>query len=189
MKYPHGTHPVGGVLVPLAALRSAHSCGCGEFADLPMLADWCVATGQRLIQLLPVNDTGGQSSPYNALSAYALHPLYIRISAVPEYDTLSTRGRETVDRRLDALRETHEPPARFDYDAVLREKLSILGEIFEECADTISASGDLAAFIRKNGWVKAYAVFRTLKDRNDQRAWTAWSDHRETFPANDWSPC
>ncbi len=179
MKYPHGTHPVSGVLVPLAALRSAHSCGCGEFADLPALADWCVATGQHLVQLLPVNDTGGQSSPYNALSAYALHPLYIRIPAVPEYDSLSQTGRETVDRRLNALRGTHESPARFDYDAVLREKLSILRDIFEERAEAISASGDLTAFIRQNGWVKAYAVFRTLKDLNDQKPWTEWADTRE----------
>jgi 4-alpha-glucanotransferase len=64
-----------GVLVPVAALRSEHNLGVGEFADIPALAQWCADTGLDLIQLLPVNDSGGESSPYSALSAFALHPI------------------------------------------------------------------------------------------------------------------
>ena len=77
MKYPHGTARITGVLVPVAALRSTESSGCGEFADLPLLADWCAATGQKLIQILPVNDTGvygtwWDSYPYSSLSVHAI---------------------------------------------------------------------------------------------------------------------
>ena len=118
MKYPHGTQRVGGVLIPVAALRSTHSAGCGEFADLKALADWCASTGQKIIQILPVNDTGSQSSPYSALSAYALHPIYTRISDLPEYTALSAGDRAAVDDRIAEIRERYERSARFDYDGV-----------------------------------------------------------------------
>src|SRR5690606_41235285 len=61
--------------------------GTGEFADIPLLADWAASTGQCLVQLLPVNDTiidysWKDSYPYAAISAYALHPLYMHLPAV-----------------------------------------------------------------------------------------------------------
>lgn len=179
MKYPHGTERIAGVLIPVAALRSSSSTGCGEFADLPELAQWCAATGQKIIQLLPVNDTGSQSSPYSALSAFALHPIYLRISDLPEYQTLSAPDRTAVDHRLSELRAAQEGAARFDYDAVLNEKLAILRIIYQAQRDAILADGALSAFLRRNGWVKAYAIFRTLKDRHQQKPWTEWPEHRE----------
>ena len=77
------SHLVTGVSVPVSALRGAKGCGTGEFADLVDLGAWCAASGIELIQLLPVNDTGWNSSPYSALSAFALHPLYLRLTDVP----------------------------------------------------------------------------------------------------------
>lgn len=179
MKYPHGTERVSGILVPVAALRSEHSCGCGEFADLVPLAAWCARTGQKIIQLLPVNDTGSQSSPYSALSAFALHPIYLRITDLPEYDRLPTAVREAVDHRIAELRDTHEAPARFDYDAVLRTKEAILRDIYHVAQDSILGGSELTGFLRKNAWAKAYAVFRTLKDRAEQKPWTEWPEYRD----------
>ena len=72
-----------GISVPVAALRTAADCGVGEFADLVPLGEWCRDAGLDLIQLLPVNDTGTNSSPYSALSAFALHPLYLNLDNVP----------------------------------------------------------------------------------------------------------
>ena len=83
MRFAALDHRFTGVAVPVAALRTAESCGVGEFADLQRLGEWCRETGLELIQVLPVNDTGGANSPYSALSAFALHPLYIRLQDLP----------------------------------------------------------------------------------------------------------
>ncbi|MFW5827227.1 MAG: 4-alpha-glucanotransferase [Alkalispirochaeta sp.] len=179
MKYPHGTARIAGVLIPVAALRSSHSAGCGEFADLTALAEWCSATGQKIIQLLPVNDTGSQSSPYSALSAFALHPIYVRITDLPEYQALQPADKKAVDARIAALRAAQEPAERFNYDEVLQEKLTILRVVFQAAREAILKGTDLTAFLRRNGWVKAYAVFRTLKDRYEQKPWTEWPEHRD----------
>ena len=78
-----------GVAVPVTALLTKKSLGCGEFLDLIPFADFCAASGLSLIQILPVNDTGTESSPYSALSAFALHPLYIRISEIEAFSTFN----------------------------------------------------------------------------------------------------
>ncbi|MBQ2499724.1 MAG: 4-alpha-glucanotransferase, partial [Bacteroidales bacterium] len=76
-----------GVAVPVFSLRSEDSCGIGEFLDLKKLADWCVMTGLKLIQILPINDTttdGGWSDsyPYKSISTKALHPIYLNLEKV-----------------------------------------------------------------------------------------------------------
>ena len=74
-----------GVVVPLAALYTKECAAVGDFMALKPFADYCEKCGFSVIQLLPVNDTGTHSSPYSGLSAFALHPLYIRIEALPEF--------------------------------------------------------------------------------------------------------
>ncbi len=179
MKYPHGNERVAGVLIPLAALRSDHSVGCGEFADLPGLAEWCKAAGLKLIQLLPVNDTGNESSPYSALSAYALHPLYLRIDDLPELESISAETRHSLEVSLKKMRSDFEDAARFDYTGVLLGKINLLRVVYEESRETILKDRRLSSFIGKNPWVRPYSVFRALKDRNKQRAWSQWDEHRD----------
>src|SRR5678815_5820728 len=76
-----------GVSIPVFSLRSRESFGIGEFTDIRLLADWANETGLKLIQLLPVNDTIAtytwkDSYPYAAISAFALHPVYINLQKV-----------------------------------------------------------------------------------------------------------
>ncbi len=77
-----------GVAVPLGALCTKECPAIGEFPALKKFAKVCKSAGLEIIQLLPVNDTGTQSSPYSGLSAFALHPIYICISALPEFSAL-----------------------------------------------------------------------------------------------------
>ena len=84
MKFTPHAHSLCGAAVPVSALKTKKSCGAGEFLDLIPFADFCKSAGLSIIQLLPINDTGTDSSPYNALSAFALHPLYIRLEEIPE---------------------------------------------------------------------------------------------------------
>ena len=185
MKFPGFTHYLTGALVPVASLRSAHSCGVGEFADLPELGRWCRTVGLEVIQILPVNDTGGESSPYSALSAFALHPIYLRLSDIPEVAAHDDLLEQTAE-----LRKRFEHEKRFPYDDVLAGKLEVLRAAYERArpalltavgvdggaAGTPAAAVDaLSDFVAENPWVKPYAVFRVLKDREQQRAWKDWT--------------
>lgn len=179
MKYPHGSRRVTGVLVPVAALRSDQSVGCGEFADLPALAQWCTSAGLEMIQLLPVNDTGGESSPYSALSAYALHPLYLRIADLPEMAELPLEKRNSIAVALDQMRTSHESTARFDYFSVLTGKMNLLRTIFLESRREILQDPVLHRFVGDNPWLPPYAVFRALKEKQQHRSWTTWDEYRD----------
>ena len=77
-----------GTAIPLGAIKTKKSVGCGEFLDLIPFADFCKKAGLKIIQLLPVNDTGTESSPYSALSAFALHPLYASLEKLTEDDKI-----------------------------------------------------------------------------------------------------
>ena len=79
---------VTGLSLPLGALYTKDNPVIGEYSDLIPFAKFCKECGIKIIQLLPVNDSGTQSSPYSALSAFALHPIYIRIKDLPDFDDL-----------------------------------------------------------------------------------------------------
>ena len=82
MRYGDISSFQSGVAVPLFSLRSRASIGIGEFLDLIPFAKWCKMCDFDIIQLLPVNDTGAEASPYSARSAFALNPVFINIQAV-----------------------------------------------------------------------------------------------------------
>jgi len=156
-----------GVVIPVGALRTEKSIGVGEFSDLAEFGALCVKMGIGLIQLLPVNDTGSQSSPYFALTAFALHPLYIRIGDLPESD-----GYEAA---IQAIKEKHFNAVRFSHEAVYRDKMGLLRTIYDANKDKIAASSTLKTWIEANPWVKPYAVFRRIKEANAEKSWVEWN--------------
>ena len=171
-----------GVLVPLSALRTGEGFGVGEFADLVPLARWCASAGLDLIQLLPLNDTGWQSSPYSALSAFALHPIYTRITNLPEIDSLPPEMRATVEQELSALREAHEKSERLDYSGILAAKRFILRRIFYTTIDRgnseLALEQTIMAFVEQHPWVRIYAAYKALKYEHKGASWKEWSAHR-----------
>ena len=71
-----------GVAIPVFSLRSEQSFGVGDFGDLKKMIDWAALTGQKIVQILPINDTTithtwTDSYPYSSISIYAFHPMYI----------------------------------------------------------------------------------------------------------------
>lgn len=163
-----------GVLIPIFSLRSEKSCGCGEFLDLKKLADWCVKSGLNIIQILPVNDTGDDPSPYNALSAFALHPLFIRPEAVPEFSAMAAPGKKSLSAAIASLRAATETQERMSYKAVLDGKLAILSDLFHQAHAAIAEDKDLVAWMKDNAWVREYAAFRTLKGLHNSEGWQSW---------------
>jgi len=171
-----------GVVIPVGALRSKDGMGAGEFSDLPAFALLCKKMKLGLIQLLPVNDTGFDSSPYFSLTAFALHPLYLRIDELDEFK----KADSSIKKRMKEAKEKFDKDTRFSHYNILKEKLEICRELFDICKAEIiksASSGRLAGWIKQNSWVKEYAVYRRLKEINDLKSWKEWTEHRDVTMA------
>ena len=171
-----------GVAVPVFSLRSENSFGVGEFADLKLLADWGKKTGLKLIQLLPINDTSAthtwkDSYPYAAISAFALHPLYLNLAAVANAKNKKLlKALEPERQRLNALDAV-------DYEAVMRAKLGFLRKIFpSQKAATFRAKEYQNFFAENKHWLVPYAAFCFLRDKFGTADFSRWPEHR-TFDA------
>ncbi|MDR0585526.1 MAG: 4-alpha-glucanotransferase [Treponema sp.] len=167
-----------GVVVPIGALRGKGNMGVGEFPDLADFAALCAKMRLGLIQLLPVNDTGYESSPYSSLTAFGLHPLYLRIEDLDEYKNTPAALRE----KIAGAGRDFEKEARFSHHQILGTKMEILRGIYStnkaEIAKRASGGGKLSAWIEKNPWIKEYAVYRRLKEANGEKSWREWPEHR-----------
>ncbi len=143
-----------GVAVPVFSLRSEGGLGVGEFEDIRLLADWAAMTGQRILQLLPVNDTSlhynwTDSYPYAAVSAYALHPIYIHLPKLGK-----ARGYKIRQQALNEL------PA-LDYEQVIRFKISALKSFYKK----YQPDAAYEAWVTANAfWLEPYATFRCSRD-------------------------
>jgi len=167
-----------GVAIPVFSLRSENSFGVGEFSDLKRLVDWCKQTGLKLIQILPVNDSSAthtwmDSYPYAAISAFALHPMYLNLDAVAEGTNKQSLAKlEPERRRLNALEAV-------DYEAVLKAKLAFIKQIFPARKKRTFASREYQEFFKRNQhWLLPYATFCHLRDRFGTADWTQWPEHR-----------
>ena len=166
-----------GVAIPVFSLRTKNGLGVGEFNDLKLLVDWAKKTGLKLIQLLPVNDTTAtftwrDSYPYAAISAFALHPLFLNIATVAgnKHKALTESLREK-QHALNALPDV-------DYEQVLQLKLSVLQQIFNENAKDIFEDADHREFLNANEkWLKPYAAFCYLRDKYKTADASKWKTH------------
>ncbi|MBO4446785.1 MAG: 4-alpha-glucanotransferase, partial [Bacteroidales bacterium] len=149
-----------GTVIPVFSLRSESSFGIGEFSDLKLLADWAAATGQCILQLLPVNDTTrkgdwADSYPYSPVSSFALHPLYIRLQDVGVEETPEFLR---VKEELEALPE-------LDYPRVFSTKMAFLRAAFSAKGKTDVQSAAFRDFCARNAfWLDEYAAFCAKRD-------------------------
>ncbi|MBO7420981.1 MAG: 4-alpha-glucanotransferase [Spirochaetaceae bacterium] len=168
-KKPNNKLPrLTGTAVPVSALKTTESCGCGEFLDLIPFAEFCASCGLKLIQLLPVNDTGTESSPYSALSAFALNPIYLRLQALPEAKNFKSQ--------ITKLCKKHAEKSRFNYRELRRDKIDLLVKIFAEEADRLMEDASLNKWIKAHDWIIPYAVFMQTKRENFEASWKSWTD-------------
>ena len=153
---------MAGTVIPLFSLRSEKSWGVGDFGDLKLFAEWLAATGQHVLQLLPVNDTalyGGEcdSYPYNCISVFALHPQYADMSVLPKLKDGRTYA--AFLRRAKRLNEKE----AFDYSTVNELKEAYLRKLFDENADVFLSNNDYKLFIEKQKeWLEPYCAYRFL---------------------------
>ncbi len=174
MQYPAIGKRLFGVSIPLGSIRTKSGWRAGEYPDLVSFARLCKNLGAGLVQILPVNDTGSHSSPYFALSAFALHPLYIRIHDIPEAALVPE-----VLAQLDAFAAKAEPGEHYPYEDCLNAKLAALRSIYKTNRATIAKDRQLKAFIADRPWVKTYAVYKRLKASFEERSWLEWPEQRD----------
>lgn len=160
-----------GLCTPLFSLHSQESGGIGEYSDLLKLLPFCQEIGFDTIQLLPLNDTGKETSPYMALSAFALHPIYIALHRL----TLIERVPHYQEKITNLRRYTQSP--RVEYAQVGRLKNEFLREYASCVYQEIAPQSGYQAFCRRHKyWLEHYALFKTLKEKNAFRCWEDWEE-------------
>lgn len=163
-----GTHPRHGINVPLFSLRSDQSCGIGEFPDLLPLIPWCRSLGFTIIQLLPINDSGPETSPYCALSATALNPLHLGLSQLPHLDRI-----DHVDVLLAELRQYNQSQ-RIDYPKIQMAREVFLNLYCRKVGPLITATNEYAQFLQAHSWLLDYALFKAIKSDRNWQPWEEW---------------
>jgi 4-alpha-glucanotransferase len=146
---PNNTWKGSGVSVPVFSLRSKNSFGVGEFTDIKLLVDWAAKTGMKLVQLLPVNDTTATHSwtdsyPYAAISAFALHPIYVNLDKVA--------GKKFADliKPLKKKQKQLNELAAVEYEEVMKFKLSVMKELYTLQKEEFLANEDFKQFFENN---------------------------------------
>ena len=174
VRLPNTTWKGAGVAIPVFSLRSANSFGIGEFLDIKLLADWAKETGLKLIQLLPVNDTSAtftwkDSYPYAAISAFALHPIYINLQKVA-----GKKGLQKVKSLTNKQKELN-GLAEIDYDQVIKIKLDILRELYvANEMEFLQETSFLEFFDDNKAWLVPYAAFCYYRDKYKTADFSQW---------------
>jgi 4-alpha-glucanotransferase len=171
---PNNTWKGAGVAIPVFSLRSNNSFGVGEFADIRLLVDWAETIGLKLIQILPINNTIDNfnwmdSYPYSAISAFALHPLYINLEKVA--------GKEFSDQLLSYKTEReklNELPV-MDYEEVINYKVTVLKNLYELMGKSCFESADYKIFFDHNKhWLEPFAAFCYFRDKYKSSSFENW---------------
>ena len=174
--FHHGRH--AGVLVPLFSIPSRASWGVGEIADLPLFARWLSAAGLDLVQLLPVNEMEeGQNSPYSALSAMAIDPMFIALRDVEEFAEAGGKRRSTrrIARGSSGARRRAAVDFRTVRCAEAGRVASRLSRVPERLAAGTARAVEFQAFAeRERWWLDDYALFRALHDEHHGCYWRDW---------------
>ena len=170
-----------GILIPLFSMASSRSWGIGEIADIEPMARWLQHAGMRVLQLLPINEMPpGETSPYSAMSAMAIDPLYIAMGEVDDF--LAIGAEEGLEHELRARLDAVRSAPRVDYQGVRRLKEIVLRRSFARFRDTELAAQTLRSVAfdlyvsREAWWLDDYALFRALHTHHDERVWTQWPE-------------
>lgn len=163
-----------GVAVPLISLRKKKGSACGEFSDLPSLASFCRKINTNIIQILPVNDSGDDPSPYGALSAFALHPIYIDITALVCAENFSKDSLCILKKEHSAILKKYAQAKRLNFRAVLADKTALLKKIYVKEQKHILENSAIRSWSKENLWVTSYALFKVLKEKHSLKSWKDW---------------
>lgn len=169
---------LAGTQVPVFSLRTRKSAGIGDFGDLKTMIDFVASTGQKVLQLLPINDTTithtwTDSYPYSCISVFAIHPQYVDLHALPELKDAKARAEaEKTRAELNAL-------DKIDYEKVNDFKINYLRQIFNQEGEKIMKTAEYKAFFQDTElWLVPYAQYSYLRDKNGTADFNQWPDYQ-----------
>lgn len=169
---------LAGTQVPVFSLRTRKSAGIGDFGDLKTMIDFVASTGQKVLQLLPINDTTithtwTDSYPYSCISVFAIHPQYANLHALPELKDAKARAEaEKTRAELNAL-------DKIDYEKVNDFKINYLRQIFNQEGGKMMKTAEYKAFFQDTKqWLVPYAQYSYLRDKNGTADFNQWPDHQ-----------
>ena len=175
---------LAGTLIPVFSLRSKGSFGVGDFGDLKMMIDWVAETNQRVLQVLPINDTTSthtwtDSYPYSAISIFALHPQFADFRQLPEIkDKKKARDMEALRKELNELKQ-------IDYERVNNTKTDYLRIIFKQEGEAVMKGEDFKMFVKENEhWLVPYAQYCHLRDSFGNVDFSSWKGHEQWHEAD-----
>ena len=175
---------LAGTLIPVFSLRSKGSFGVGDFGDLKMMIDWVAETNQRVLQVLPINDTTSthtwtDSYPYSAISIFALHPQFADFRQLPEIkDKKKAREMEALRKELNELKQ-------IDYERVNNTKTDYLRIIFKQEGEAVMKGEDFKMFVKENEhWLVPYAQYCHLRDSFVNVDFSSWKGHEQWHEAD-----
>ena len=173
-----------GTVIPIFSLRSEGSFGVGDFGDLKQMVDWCAKTKQRVLQVLPINDTNmtytwQDSYPYNSISIYALHPQYTDFRQLPALKDPERKAYyEALQKELNAL-------PQINYERMNNAKMAYLRELYAQEGSKMMKTEAFKQFFEQNKeWLVPYAAFCHYRDLYGTPVFTEWPDHK-TFTAKE----
>lgn len=168
---------LAGTLIPVFSLRTRGSFGVGDFGDLKTMIDWVAETHQKVLQVLPINDTTSthtwtDSYPYSCISIFAIHPQFADMRQLP-----AVADKEKA-AAFEALREELNQLPQIDYERVNNAKIEYLRVIFEQEGSEVLKSADFKAFLKESAhWLVPYAQYCHLRDTYGNVDFNTWKGH------------
>lgn len=158
-----GTDKKAGVIFPLFSIFSKDSIGIGEIPDLRLVIDWCKLTDNKILQILPINDTGGAPSPFSPQTSIGLNPIYLSINHL--------KGIKIEEKEILRIKKRFPNKGLVRYK-LWKEKIKLLKSSFNE---SVISSEEFNEFINQNDyWLNDYALFRSIKSKNKEKVWEKW---------------
>lgn len=174
---------LAGVLVPVFSIRGENDLGIGDVSSLHDFVNFAAETGFGFVQLLPINETGPDNSPYNAISSVAIEPMTLDCSPGALKDLTSADFDEITQKHdLSALNQ-----GAVQYASVRRLKHELLNRAYRGFCENVLGKVDtraqsFEAFCQSEGaWLNDYCLFRLLMDREGgSQVWQGWNPDFQT---------
>ncbi|MGA2748598.1 MAG: 4-alpha-glucanotransferase [Verrucomicrobiota bacterium] len=181
---------LAGILEPVFAIRTEEDLGIGDTEGVRQMIDWCHRHGLSIFQMLPINETSDDNSPYNAISSLAIEPGTLAVAPRRIPDLKPREFAKLAPARL--LAELRQGP--LNYARVKQLKGRLLEAAFENFLrhhlrkDTPRAVQFRQFLMRNADWIADYAFFRALMEENGNApAWDRWpAEHRTPHRAGAW---